>query len=153
FHQQILPWAYTNQTKIPPFSGLFSVTNPPFPNGYQALPTGSPSATGNGKTSLQIMNPFQKTPTDYQYNVSIQRQIGKNTVLQVIYAGNHANHLVSQAEADTTVPTFLANGQPFFSATALRQNPAWNGIRYYSMNTNSDYNSGTIMVRRQFSSG
>jgi Carboxypeptidase regulatory-like domain len=152
FHQQILPWSYTNQTKIPPFSGLFSITNPPFPNGYEELPTGSPSATGNGKTSLQIMNPFEKTPTDYQYNVSIQRQIGKDTVLEIAYAGNHANHLMTEAEADTNVPTFLPDGQPFFTGPP-RENPAWNGIRYYSMNTNSDYNSVTIMARRQLSRG
>jgi hypothetical protein len=152
FHNQILPWAYMTQVKVPPFSGLYSKTNPQFPSGYVALPSGPPSAQGDGTTSLAVMNPYDKTPADYQYNVSFQQQLSPSFVFQASYASNHANHLEAQGEADTPVPVFL-NGQPTFPVGAPRQNPAWNGIRYYSMIANSDYQSGTLLLRRQLSHG
>src|SRR5262249_49705041 len=33
------------------------------------------------------------------------------------------------------------------------RNPAWSGIRYYQTNGNSDYNAGTVTLRRQSSKG
>src|SRR5262249_12982178 len=95
YHNQIFPWAYNSFLRTPPFFGVFNASNPPFPNGYQIL------RPGGGLVSLMVMSPLIKTPVNDQYNVSIQHEIFKNTLVQVAYAGNKANHLVEERETDT----------------------------------------------------
>jgi carboxypeptidase family protein/TonB-dependent receptor-like protein len=146
YHNQILPWLYPTQLKVPPFFAQAKVSNPPFPNGYQVL-------TGGGSIALKAMDPIEKTPVTDQYNVSIQQELFRNTVLQVSFAGNKANHLETGREADTPIPTILPNGQPFYPAGAPRRNTAWNGILLSATNANSVYNSLTVTLRKQTSSG
>ena len=147
YHNQIFPWAYLFQTKLPPYFGRLSVNNPPFPNGLQTL-TGA-----GGSIQLLVTAPIMKTPVSDQYSLSIQHEIFKNTVVEIAYAGDEASHLEMQREGDTPIPTILANGQEFFPAGAPRRNPTWAGIHYYSMDGKSNYNSLTATLRRQFSSG
>src|ERR1700722_8901766 len=110
------------------------------------------------------MAPNQKTPTSYEYNLSLQREIAKNTMVEVAYAGNRAEHLETEIEGDTpnpiicstsldNCPAGVANGQPFYPVGDPRRNPAWAGIRYYQSNGNSEYDSGTVTLRHQSSSG
>jgi TonB dependent receptor len=166
YHDQILPWAYNIQASVPPFFGRFSAGNPPFPNGYQIIPTGSQISTACGCYALKAFDPFEKTPTTYQYNVSLQQEIFKNTVVEVYYAGNHANHLLTAREADSPIPVNCTTspnscpagmlpGQPplYYPAGEPRRNPAWAGIGYSEMTGNSEYNSLTFTLRRQFSGG
>jgi hypothetical protein len=165
YHNQILPWIYYQGANIAPFYGLFNINNPaqPFPMEYQDLVGVSP-ANGNGKVGLVVMAPFIKTPVNYQYNLSIQQQISKTTVLQVAYAGSHASNLPAQRELDTPVPIICStalnncpagvpNGQKYFPAGAPRQNPAWAGISTIKTDANALYNSLQITLRRQFSGG
>jgi hypothetical protein len=149
YHNQILPWAFSQQTRTPPFFGLFLLNNPPFPNAAETL-TGPPAP---GSLGLNQMAPFNKTPTAYQYNLSIQRQIAKNTLVEVAYAGNKANHIFISNEEDTPIPTIMANGMPFYPAGAKRRNTAWNGEKIISSNGNSMYNSGTVSLRHQSTKG
>ncbi len=151
YHNQIFPWAYAINISSPPFFGRYSAastaTNPlPFPDGYKILGPGAP-------IGLTVYTPIEKTPVDEQYNVSVQQEIFKNTVVQVSYAGNHANHLETLRETDTPVPTILPNGQLSYPAGAPRRNPAWAGIGRIEMNGNSVYNSLTVTLRRQSSRG
>src|SRR5262249_24428971 len=74
YHDQILPWAYQVQARVPPFYGTFSLSNPPFPNAFQKL-------TGGGLIALNVMAPVQWAPTNDQYNLSIQQQVFKNTII------------------------------------------------------------------------
>ena len=111
--------------------------------------------TPNAPLSITPFVQPAKTPADYQYNLSIQRQISRNTVLQVAYAGNHANHLQTRREANPATPIFT-NGNfenPFYPAGAPRMNPAFASIGLLEMNGNSVYNSGAVSLRRQSSSG
>jgi carboxypeptidase family protein/TonB-dependent receptor-like protein len=156
YHNQILPALYSSQASIPPFFGTLSATNPPFPNGYQILKPGA------ALINLKAMPPVDKVPVNDQYNVSLQQEIFRNTVVQVAYAGDHSNHLFGDREADTAIPTIcpaapcpagLPGGTKYFPAGAPRLNPAWAGIRLYSFNSNSVYNSVTVTLRRQSSSG
>ena len=57
-----------------------------------------------------------------------------------------------QIERNTPIPT-IVNGQPFYPANAPRQNPSWSSIRATGMDANSSYNSASITLRRQTSSG
>ena len=163
YQNQILPWAYDNLTRNPPFSGLFSATNPPFPNGVNVF-SGLTPGTSTGLVALAVLDPNIQTPTNYQYNLSIQRQITKNTVVEVAYAGDHADHLITELEADTPIPTIcstalsncpagVANGAFYFPAGSKRRNTAWNGIRFYQTNGESEYDSATVTLRHQSSNG
>jgi hypothetical protein len=146
FHNQIFPWLYESQLKVPPFpGGTVSANNPPFPNGYQALK--------GGLIALKVMAPFNKTPVNDQYNLSIQREIFRNTVVQVAYAGSKASHLATISEVDTPIPTILSDGRKSFASGAARRNPAWSGILVNETVGNSVYNSASIMLRRQSASG
>jgi outer membrane receptor protein involved in Fe transport len=156
YHNQIFPWFYQIATKLPPFGSILSANNPPFPDGISVL--------AQSKIQLLAFDPNQKTPSNIQYNLSLQQEIFKNTMLQVAYAGNRASHLVTEIEGDTPIPTICStalnncppgvpNGAPFYPLGAPRRNPAWNGIRYYQSNGKSEYDSATITLRHQSSSG
>jgi hypothetical protein len=163
YHDEILSWAFDALTKNPPFSGIFSATNPPFPNAV-SLFSGLTPGSSTGLIALAISDPFLKTPTSYQYNLSLQREIAKNTMIQVAYAGSHSDHELTEIEADTPTPTIcstsldncpagVANGAYYYPAGAKRRNPAWAGIRYYRTNGDSEYDSATITLRHQSSNG
>ena len=147
FHNQILPWLYWSETRVPPYFITSTLTNPAFPTAYQAL------ANATSLPTLAIMAPVDKTPVSDQYNVSIQRHLFRKTMVQVAYNGNNSAHLVTQKEEDRPIPTILADGQEFFAANAPRRNTAWSGIRYYETDGNADYNAGTVTLRRESSSG
>jgi hypothetical protein len=157
YHDQILPWLFAQQTRTPPFFASFLATNPPFPNGYQILGPGAPIA-------LNVMAPFNKTLVDDQYSVSIEQQLSRNTVLEVSYVGNHANHIGLSIEEDTPIPTTcstalhncpagLPDGTTFYPANAPRRNTAWAGEKVIQNVGNSDYNALTVTLRRQFANG
>jgi hypothetical protein len=163
YHNQFLEYIYHVIAKNPPFAGLFSATNPPFPNGVNLF-TGLPPGSSTGVTGLLLLDPSQKTPTNYQYNVSIQQELWKNTVAQVAYAGNGARHSITEVEGDSPIPTVcstslancpagIANGAVYYPAGAPRRNTAWAGIRYYQSNGDSNYNSVSVSIRHQSSKG
>ncbi len=147
YHNELFPAAYFTQTRSP-FYNTLSLNNAPFPNGYQSL-LGS-----TGLQALAVSAPFMKTPVVDQYNVSLQREITPSTVIQVDYSGNHSNHLITQTELDRYVPTILPNGTEFFPVgDTTRMNPAFTSIREWQTNSNSNYNAGTVTIRRRAAGG
>jgi hypothetical protein len=159
YHNQLLPWSFYHQTRGLPFFGLGRVTNPTFPNAYQLF-TGPLSATGTGLTSINNMAAFNKTPTDYQYNLSLQHELWKNTLFQLAYAGNRGIHIINVEEGDTPIPTIcssslsncpagIPNGTTYYPVGATRRNPSWNGEKIIAARGNSMYNSGTVTLRHQ----
>src|ERR1700730_11944303 len=104
------------------------------------------------------MAPFEKTPVDDQYNLSIVQEIFRNTMVQVAYAGNHANHLLTSTEEDTAIPTIcpaapcpagLPAGTEYYAPGSPQRNPAWAGENIDSTIGNSVYNSVTVTLRHQ----
>jgi hypothetical protein len=70
----------------------FSLSNP-FPSGIQQ-PVGSAlgAATFLGQ-SISFIDPNQKNPYAVRWNFGIQHQLGSNTLIEVVYMGNHGVHL------------------------------------------------------------
>lgn len=148
YHDQIFPWAYQLNIINPPFFSKFTATNPPFPNGYTVLTPGS-------SVAVTVFPLVVETPTDYQYNLSIEQEIVRSTVFQISYAGNQGRHWETEREADTKTPVFV-NGNPatpFYASNAPRLNPAFASIQQLQMNGNSAYNSLTASLRWRSSSG
>jgi hypothetical protein len=94
----------------------------PFPNAGNAIPNPFPSkpvdhnvnfaAAGIlpfGGTSIFLDDPHLYTPYTYQYNLSVQRQVARNTSLQVGYLGSSSHGLTS-----------LVDSNPFVLGTANR---------------------------------
>lgn len=159
YHNQVLPWAFSQQARTPPFYGLYSLANPPFPNAADFLKT--PAA---GTVALNMMTPVNKTPTAYQYNLSVQRQISKNAVAQIAYTGSRSNQIFISRELDTPIPVIcststancpagIPDGTKYFSATATRRNTAWAGEKIISSGGNSIYNAVTPSIRLQNATG
>jgi hypothetical protein len=65
----------------------------PFPSGIQR-PVGSAAGlmTFVGQT-VNLLNPEMKNPYAVRWNFGIQRELTKDTVLEIVYMGNHGVHL------------------------------------------------------------
>ncbi len=72
-------------------------TSPPLP-AQPASPALTPAATR--QVALDLMNPNLKTGYVQQFNLNIQRQIAKNTILDVGYVGNRGVKLFFQTNLD-----------------------------------------------------
>ena len=88
---------------IKPFLNLWSpsslgnlpIVSFPFLN---QSPNNSPTTETNGT------NPYNTTPYLQQWNLSIQREIMKNTVLTIAYVGSHGVHLLGQRDSNPPAP-------------------------------------------------
>jgi hypothetical protein len=76
-------------------------------------------------------------------------------VFQVSYAGNWSNHLQTEREINTTVPTFAPGdiNNPTYPASTPRLNPNFAGTFFLEMNGNSRYDSLTVTLRKQSATG
>ena len=85
------------------------------------------------------------------YNLTIERDIGKGDVLEIGYVGSKGTHLGRRYDTNLPVRTmawYMANGTNF----PRPYNP-WATILYYDFGSNSIYNAGQIMFRRRASGG
>ena len=147
FHNHVLPYVYAlNVAKIPPFYNLLSANNPSFPGSFQTLAAG-------GLTRLNPVDMKMKELAKDQYNVSLEQQIFKDTVVELSYVGAKANHIIRFSEKNTPNPTILPDGRKFFPAGSRRVNPNWDSIRMMTGDTNSIYNAVTITLRRRSPTG
>jgi hypothetical protein len=80
---------YTSSNGVTPAGSLSN----PFPNGLLP-PTGSAAGASTflGQ-SISFLNPAIRNPYSIRYNLSIQRQLPGQVVLEVAYIGNHSVHL------------------------------------------------------------
>lgn len=102
-----------------------------------------------------------KVPTVYQYGMSLQHELARNTIVDIAYVGNTARNL-SQTQDLNTLPygkRFLASSaDPTSSSSAplpdafLRGMPGYNSVNYTSWNGISNYNGLQVQLNRRFSS-
>ncbi len=119
----------------PPYMGVVQVSNPPFPLGFAGGLGATPTVNADG------VDPNLRQPARLQYNLSIQRQITANTLLNVGYVGSHSYHLARLTDFNTRVFQFLADGTKFFPAGGPRINPALGTSRIIEFDGDSSYNS------------
>ena len=102
----------TQNSYLTPYATLSN----PFPTGI-LQPTGSALglSTFLGK-NLTYFNPNPLNPYSIRWNLSVQRQIGKNLVAEVGYTGNHAVHLGVNRELNFIPRQYL-------STSATRDQP------------------------------
>jgi len=147
FHDHILPYSYVALASgTPPFfTTLSDLTNPIFPidTNLTSGPTPPPQ--------FNVFPSRVKEPSKIQYNLTLQQQVMKNTVLEVAYIGSESHHLQENGEWNTTVPTYV-NGQPTFPAKfkqGNRINPRFASLTTSRWDGNADYNALQVTVRRR----
>ncbi len=152
FNDHILPYSYAAfASGYPPFFATLTdlrsnpvpgTPGPVFP--FETLTTG-PTQFGGFPTDTIT------EPSKIQYNLTLQQQVMKNTVMEVAYIGSESHHLQRNGEWNPTVPVYV-NGQPTFPGTT-RTNPNFGSLTVSRFDANADYNALQVTLRRRSVSG
>ncbi len=129
----------------------------PFPNGI-LQPTGSSLglATFLGK-SVTFFNPNPLNPYSIRWNLGLQRQLGRNLLMEVGYTGNHAVHLGVNRELNFIPRQYLSTLPSRDQATIDRlsanvANPLSGLIPGTNLNGRTIARSQLLLPHPQFSS-
>ncbi len=140
---------YTNTTRIVPLLPEFTLVNPKyFPDALKEIANAEvPNGTAN---AIDYEN-FRSTRA-LQYNLTVEQQFGKSTVMSLGYTGNRGTHLVSNADYNAPLAQF--NGTSLeVPANATLRNRNFQSIFYNGSNADSWYNGMTVSIRRRYSAG
>lgn len=148
FHDHILPYAFaTGASGMPPyFVTLSDLTGPVFPFDTNLTSGPAPPAQfASWPTTI-------KEPTKIQYNLTLQQQVMKNTVLEVAYIGSESHYLQRNGEWNPATPISPGVFPAKFSA-ANRINPAYASLTVYRWDANADYNAVQVTLKHKTASG
>ncbi|MDR3409736.1 MAG: hypothetical protein P4L87_02135, partial [Formivibrio sp.] len=88
-----------------------STLDNPFPNGFvKATGSSLGASTYLGSPSaITFLAPVQHDPYSQRWNLGFQQTLNSNTLLEVLYAGNHAVHLpIAAQNINATLPQYLS---------------------------------------------
>jgi Carboxypeptidase regulatory-like domain/TonB dependent receptor len=144
---------------------LYSIANPK--NAAVTFPITLPtvdSVLGSNLANTVVTADYNAgQPYNIQYNLTLQRQLTRNTAVSVAYVGTRGVHLWQQLEGNPTIPTAVVNGVQYWSNSVplcqsgtiptCRINP-----NFGSVNTNntvgvSHYDSLQVVVNKRLSGG
>ena len=108
-------------------------------------------------SSVTGIDNTRKVATTMSFNFGIQHHIGRGTILDVAYVGGQSRHLSARRDLNVTpagsnfLPQNLdaSNKNSPFPANFLRPYQGYGSILVYSEDTNSNYNSLQVSVKRQ----
>ncbi|MDQ3061612.1 MAG: TonB-dependent receptor, partial [Acidobacteriota bacterium] len=136
-----------------PGLGVFNVTpTAPIPFGPNISIFGA--ATGGLPTSnisLFATDINQRTPYIFNYNVNVQQQLFKDTVLQVSYVGSQGRKLYRVRDINQATPGSAATRQSRRPLNA--QFPQYSFINYLDASASSSYNALQANIRQRLTSG
>jgi hypothetical protein len=153
-------WIHTTLFRMPPFLAEIQATpvganQVPFPNIFALCSTQNPffptDARCIGRPAPDMPPNHFQTPYVMQYNLNVQRQLSKETVLTVGYAGSRGVRLPAVSDVNQAVGETI-NGRLVFRAN-VRPNPNFDDIRYRYPGTSSFYNSLQVSLNRRFGQG
>ncbi len=150
----------SSMEKNPPFS---VVVNPSPAKGIPSLflqngfPAGS--LTLAGATNVQLISFDQRnlTPTDYQWNLNIQRQLPKGVLLEIGYAGNYFDHGLWQIDGNPApAGPGAINSRRIFTTTTVPGTPysiGLSNVKRFQDYAYSNYNSLQAKVEKRYANG
>jgi hypothetical protein len=162
-------YPYVTRTSLAPNSQSATaapkLTDELFPSQSAIVPVSAP----NSQFVAVIISDHPRNPYVQQYTLSVQRELARNTTLEVNYVGNRALHLLDRIDLNTptqligtqlstcqaafaglpgTNSTYLANQCPFYARQPLPNfaipgplNSSWTGY--------SNYNAGNVKLERR----
>jgi outer membrane receptor protein involved in Fe transport len=144
------------------FSSAALACGPLFPQVLSVPPTSCVSGTG----STFYFDPNFKLPQIHELNLSLERDLGWNTVLQVSYLGSLGRHLptwtdmniypatqtITYTVVDSTGKGPLKPGSTYTTNlyTSPRPNPAFGSMLQIQSIVNSNYNALAFQVKHRF---
>lgn len=116
--------------------------NNPFPQEIRAV------QGVNTPVGAQLENP---TPVFYQYNLTVERELARDLVLEVGYVGSQGRHLGLRYNINANYPTGQLNAQG--QIINARRYAQFSDITYQEQGGNSNYNALQTSVRRRAKNG
>lgn len=122
-----------------PFFGALISTSANF-----LAPPTSLAALGGSTSSVGVFGITYNPQFPYyeQWSLNVQRQLGRDAVLQIAYVGSHGVHLPRAGEAN-----------PFQPRLGHNLNPNFGSVPLIATDGTSNYNSLQVSVQRQFING
>ncbi len=102
---------------------------------------------------LDVVQYRPRNPYTLQYNLTVQRELWRNTALTLSYAGERGVHLTRLIDANQALPQVLADGRKFFPANSPERNPSFTGIRHKVTDANSLYQAFHVLFERRWTRG
>jgi hypothetical protein len=96
------------------------------------------------------MDAAYQTPEFYQYNATIERDLGHDVSLEAGYVGSKGRHLGRRYNLNQPIPTGLS---PTGTLVTIRPYPQFGDIQYQSQDASSEYNALQISMRRRTANG
>ncbi len=135
----------------PPFNSL-NQSNPSFPIPFQGSGVTQPLPSLTFGTDYNI----HTTPYQIQWNLNLQREIGRNTVVTAAYVGSRGVHLLAFRDFNPPVPTTDASGVLHFGTGTTsnpRINPNFGTLVLTNPSSSSRYNSVQTSVNHRLTNG
>lgn len=154
YYDIVLGTLYGNFVVSPPYTttvNLSSVRSFSDPFGGT-----SPFAAGATQTfpsllTINVIDPNYKTPYDQQWNLSVQREVTRNFVVEVAYVGTKGTNLPGTRVLNTAV---FAPGATARNVDARRPyGPAFGQILNFQSTFDSNYNSLQVTANKRLSHG
>jgi hypothetical protein len=133
-----------------------------FPFPLTNIPAGTGSIVTNGTVNCSPCTYYgqTRTPTTYQYNFNIQREVMPSTILTIGFIAAHANFLQVSHDWNYVVPFTGTDGNPVFGKLVngnivanARLNPSWNSLSMLNGQASSHYEGLQLSLNRRFSGG
>jgi len=83
-------------------------------------PTAASVLSSNLANTVVTVDYHAGQPYNIQYNLSVQRELVRNTEISVAYVGSRGVHLWQQLEGNPTIPTAVLNGVQYWSNSVPR---------------------------------
>jgi len=127
------------------------------------LPTAASYLSSNFANNVSTVAYHAGQPYNIQYDLTIQRQLARNTAISVAYVGSRGVHLWEQIESNPTIPTAVVNSVQYWSDSVprcqlgaiptCRINPNFGSFITNNTVGVSRYNSLQVVVNKRLSSG
>jgi hypothetical protein len=100
----------------------------------------------SGTTTTNGFEAHAPIPYVQSWNVTVERELGHAFALEVNYAGSEGTHLSKKYDVNQEI-------HPTDTSASVRPFGYFGEIDFYSFNSTSSYNSGTVTIRRRFAKG
>jgi hypothetical protein len=131
---------------------------------FRSLDTIGPALKNNvagvgTSTGFNAVDENFRPPESWQWNITVSREIIKNTVAEVSYIGNHGSHIwrrgvnlneVPPEKRAAVVQAYINNTSPADTASSNRLFPNLGGITMSESNGVSDYKALQVWINRRF---
>jgi hypothetical protein len=124
----------------PPATPRFIIASPSFPN--------PDFSRGIGNTIRPVQWDLEN-PRVHVWNANVQREVWRNGVLTVGYAGSRGMHLLRSSDINTALPVRQADGTLFIPVGTPRQNTAFGTIELKSSDGDSWYRALILEMRQR----